>query len=1017
MGRAAAAWVTAMKYAFDEWILDLDAFELRRDGEQIPLQPKVFDVLRHLVEHRDRVVPKSELLDQVWPDVHVNDNAVTWCITHLRKALGQERGQKKPIETVHGRGYRFTAGVHRADPAGPATIPPGPPPAPSSEAKGPTGGEPFVGRDGILGQLRKALEQARDGHGSVVVLSGEAGIGKTRCATELTAHAATLGVPAWSARCFEREGQPPFWAWLQLLRRAAGTLPDEDPRAQELAALMQELAPIDADEQEKAAADRFWLHDRMHGLLLQLGREPHLLVIDDVQWADAASWEQLTFAAPDLRSTHLLVLVTLREPITDERVERELRKLRRHAEVIQLSGLSEADVERYLDALGDGQQQDPTLGRALYSRTGGNPLFIKETLRWLKSRHNAEKRPARGEFELPDVARTAVRDRLASTSGHVREVLNRASVAGTSFDVRLLRGDDDRLDDILDTLDEATRLGLLERLSQTRFRFTHDLAREVIYDDLEGGERRAHHLVVGTAMQQFAELENRWSELAFHFNRALPHGDPEAAASAARRAARAAFSVHAHADAARYIGWALEAYDLAGDLRPDERIELLLQLGGALRASGDSGGSRKRLMAALALARKQQRHDLVPRIVSRLRPTFAMASVPDPVLLDALEEGLTEVGDRDPLTRMRLLGQLARLPPYAYDMEKSKAMAAEGLALARTLPGPQATMEALHASLHALSGPDDVDALLEATDELARLDEGGPLTLLAHDAVMARLQALVLRGDMTAAYRELEKYGARAERLGLTEGGWLHQRMLAQREYHEGRFDEAAARYERLRERGLQLRLNYATGFYLVQIGQVIQARENMARILPEVRKNRSPSQSVTPTGEAALLAMETEAGIGERSRGHYERIADGNFEDIPRDLAWLVTLCHLATVARGYGDVPRMQRLYEMLQPYGAFNTPSYLLLCEGSVAHFLGILAGALGETAAAVAHLEQAIAHNEAMGFVPFALRSTVELAAALAESDRDRSRDLAGQALKAAEELGMKPLAQRARALTD
>jgi hypothetical protein len=778
---------------------------------------------------------------------------------------------------------------------------------------------------------------------------------------------------------------------------------------------MQKLAPGDAGEQHAAAADRFWLHDRMHALLQQIGRDPHLLVIDDVQWADAASWEQLTFAAPDLRSSHLLVLVTLREPVTDEHIKRELRKLRRHAEVIQLGGLSEADVERYLDALGEEQRQDPTLGHTLFTRTGGNPLFIKETLRWLQSRQNPGERPARGEFELPDVARTAVRDRLSSTSPHVREVLDRASVAGTSFDVRLLRADDERIDDILDTLDEAARLGLLERLSQTRFRFTHDLAREAIYDDLDGGERRAHHLAVGIAMQEFAELENRWSELAFHFNRALPLGDPETAAGAARRAARAALSVHAHADAARYIGWALEAHDLGGDLRPDERIELLLQLGGSLRASGHSSGSRKRLMEALALARKQRRHDLVPRIVSRLRPTFAMASVPDPVLVDALEEGLAEVGDRDPLTRMRLLGQLARLPPYAYDMEKSKAMAAEGLALARTLPGPQATMEALHASLHGLSGPDDVDALLEAADELARLDEGGPLTLLAHDGMMARMQALVLRGDMTAAYRELEKYSARAEHLGLTEAGWLHQRMLAQREYHEGRFDEAAARFERLRERGLQLRLNYATGFYLVLIGQVIQARENMAHILPDVRKNSAAGQAVSPTGEAALLAMETEAGIGERSRGHYERIADAEFENIPRDLAWLVTLCHLATVARGYGDVPRMRRLYEMLRSYGAFNTPSYLLLCEGSVAHFLGILAGALGKAEAAGEHLEQAIAHNEAMGFVPFALRSRVELAALLVSSDRDRSRALAEHALKAAEELGMEPLAGRARAL--
>jgi hypothetical protein len=324
-------------------------------------------------------------------------------------------------------------------------------------------------------------------------------------------------------------------------------------------------------------------------------------------------------------------------------------------------------------------------------------------------------------------------------------------------------------------------------------------------------------------------------------------------------------------------------------------------------------------------------------------------------------------------------------------------------------------MEALHASLHGLSGPDDIDALLSATDELARLDDGGTLTVLALDARLARVQALVLRGNMPAAYRELEAYGTRAEQLGLTEAGWLHQRMLAQREYQEGRLSEAMEGYERLRQRGLRVRLNYANMFYAILVGGVLAMRQDMAPILTEIRKRQDPTRPNTPSGQASLLAMEAEAGVGQRTRGEYERIASEGFADIPKDLAWLQTLCNLATVARVHEDRPRMERLRTLLTPYARFNTPTYLLLCQGSVAHFLGRLAATLGDEEEAAQMLELAVDHNLEMGFTPFAARSRVALAELLARSAPERARRIAREALSTAEAIGMVPLAARARAV--
>ncbi|MCZ7528530.1 MAG: alpha/beta fold hydrolase [Acidimicrobiia bacterium] len=100
-----------MRYRFDDYLLDTSRFELRRDGEPVHVEPQVFDVLAHLVEHRDRVVPKPELLDAVWGDQFVSESALTTRLKQLRKAVGDSGSEQRIVRTVHGRGYQFVAAV------------------------------------------------------------------------------------------------------------------------------------------------------------------------------------------------------------------------------------------------------------------------------------------------------------------------------------------------------------------------------------------------------------------------------------------------------------------------------------------------------------------------------------------------------------------------------------------------------------------------------------------------------------------------------------------------------------------------------------------------------------------------------------------------------------------------------------------------------------------------------------------------------------------------------------------
>jgi len=104
-----------MRYVFGDYVLDTQRAELHGAGEPIKLRRKVFQVLAYLVAHRDRVVPKQEILEHLWPDQFVGDAALKSCITALRKALGEEGRTPRFVRTLHGQGYRFVAAVEEQE--------------------------------------------------------------------------------------------------------------------------------------------------------------------------------------------------------------------------------------------------------------------------------------------------------------------------------------------------------------------------------------------------------------------------------------------------------------------------------------------------------------------------------------------------------------------------------------------------------------------------------------------------------------------------------------------------------------------------------------------------------------------------------------------------------------------------------------------------------------------------------------------------------------------------------------
>ena len=192
-----------MLYSFGDYVLDTARQELQHAGTPVQLRRKAFQVLAYLLAHRERVVPKQELLEQLWPDPFVGDEALTSCVRTLRQVLGERGRTPRFLRTVHGQGYHFVALVEVREPL------PADGPAPLSVSSQYTGRRtvPLVGREQELTYLHGWLTQARRSVRQMVFITGEAGLGKTTLVEAFLAELGNHG-PLWIGygQCVEHYG-------------------------------------------------------------------------------------------------------------------------------------------------------------------------------------------------------------------------------------------------------------------------------------------------------------------------------------------------------------------------------------------------------------------------------------------------------------------------------------------------------------------------------------------------------------------------------------------------------------------------------------------------------------------------------------------------------------------------------------------------------------------------------------------------------------------------------------------
>ena len=880
----------------------------------------------------------------------------------------------------------------------------------------------FVGREAELAALRAGLDAALAGHGSLFLLVGEPGIGKSRLAEELTRQARVRGARVLVGRCWEAGGAPAYWPWVQSLRAYLRESETDELRSQ-LGPGASDLAPILPELREQfpdlpapsleAEGARFRLFDALTGFLKNAANaRPLVIVLDDLHAADAPSLLLLQYLTRELGDGRLLVLglyrdvdPTLREPLAQTLAELVREPVTRK---ISLTGLAPGDVGNFIELTTD-TTPTPGLLDAIQQDTGGNPLFVGEIVRLLA----AEGRLGEPDFRLsiPEGVREAIKrrvQRLGQDSGHL---LTLASVLGREFDLQAVACVSGRsVGHVLSVLDEAMAERIVDEVpsGHGRLRFAHVLIRDTLYEDLTPARRMQLHRQAGEALEHIhaANLEQHLAEAALHFFASVPVGTADKAIEYASRAGDRAASLLAYEEAIRL-------YKMALTLIEDDssRCDVLLALGDAQARSGDTPASKTTFREAAELAgRLGLAVHLGRAALGYGGRMFWDVSRDDAHLTPLLERAIAALDDEDSALRVRLLARLAGGPlrDVRFAPERRRSLSAEALTIARRSGDASALAYGLAGYIAAHHSPVHTRDQVELATELIEVAHASGDLERAVEAHEHRFEARLELGDMAGVDADLAAMIELASQLRQPSQDWFVTEIRAHHALLVGRFSEAESLTAEARRLGERAQAWSAEVSFRLQTYTLRREQGRLAETLEMVRASVDKYPTY-PMWRCVLAQVTAELELVE-SREHFALLEKDNFSMLPFDETWLVSMGLLAEAAWSLGHATGAIQLYPRLLPYAdrvAVSTPE---ISTGSVSRYLGLLAATTKRWDEATRHFDEAIEVNTRIGALPWLVYTKRNFANMLnergARDDAKRAGTLECSALALAEKLGMR-----------
>jgi class 3 adenylate cyclase/tetratricopeptide (TPR) repeat protein len=894
----------------------------------------------------------------------------------------------------------------------------------------------FVGRVHELALLLERWELAKAGEGQIVLISGEAGIGKSRLIRALADRLREEPHVLWRLQCSPYNPNSALFPVIQSLYRAIELRPVDtaDDRLDKLERMLREtgenvatLAPIYAELLSFDMAGRYVRREMrpqelksltlgalIDRCLLTAAKAPLLLIVEDAHWIDPTTRELIEQTIARIGSARVLTLVS-------HRPEWQTDWASTYGQVMPLSlgRLAKPQVAELVESM-VGRQADETLIAEVTSRTDGVPLFVEELTRSLVERRTG----ARTEpIEIPATLHGSLMARLDRLPAIAKETIQVASVIGREFSrdmvARVCHRYRAEIDAAVDELITA-RLVLKGGWSTDTVTFRHALIQDTAYDSLLRSKRQRYHEIIAQMLVEISpETAKTQPELiAHHLTEA---GLPGQALPLWRRAGERALARFANDEAVKHFEKAIE---VAGQL-PDVHARACavlaeeIRLGQAQATAGRPLEAMATFQGAAELARHANDISALHTCALGFDNAEFLSNEPLDKSVALLNEVLSLLPEGDGHERCQTMTRLARAHAMLGKTENAEQLGRATTEMARRLRDDRSLTEVL---IHDFLVPRPISAA-QMQAKLARLDELVAAAQRIDDdpGLLGRAFSLEIYlsaefGDRARMDSALAKYESRSEGRHYYLDRWISRHGRAMQAILDGDFVRAERLAEEAHEMGQRSQGQLVEGVYGMQMFTIRREQGRLPEVAPVIKRllEDDPHE---PAWRPGFALIASDLGYKESAHRVLEALAATGFE-FAFDAKRSTTLAYLAEVCASLGDQARAEMLYRLLEPYRDMTiTTGILTVCYGSAGRYLGLLATTLAAWDKAEEHFEAALQVNGSMGALPWLAHTQWDYARMLRRrgrvADLERSEVLLSEAWTTANRLDMVALKSRLR----
>ena len=827
--------------------------------------------------------------------------------------------------------------------------------------------EDVVGRDRLLAQLAALVDRAAAGERQTVVLSGEAGIGKTALLRVAASEAEARGASVGWGPCIDVDGAPGYWPWSQLLNglvRAIG-VDGARQRAGDDASLLATISPSFGASSPGEVSDRarLLLWDATVRWLDTLAEEaPLVVVLDDVQWADESSLGLLDFVSRSQQRARVCVIGAYRHDELSPESRDRIDPIVGRADHLHLDGLDVDAVDALVQRVA-GRTVDRQLVETIHRRTGGHPLFVRELA--LLVDH-----PEGGAEDIPSAVRDAIERRTARLAPETLAVLEVAALVGAEL--------------VPDVVAAALGIPVVEVERATgpaidagvlaagthRTRFAHDLIRESILARVDPARRTRLHQAIGTALEDRVVRAGDVApaELAAHYTNAVALDGPERACHWALEAAATDRAGLAFVEAAAHLRRLRAAIADAGVVLDDHRLcDVLVAEADCQARAGSTLDARGLLHKAHEVAHRSSDGARIARVALATAQLGARFATRRDNIVAELDGALTLIADTDADLEALVAATLARELQHsvAEDRPRAHPLSEHALELGRRSGNPGTLATCLLARHDVLWNPGHAAERAEVAREIidvAQRADDDERQAEGH-LLLANAQLEQASGAFEVA---LEACLAILDRLDQPRHRYTAQTRRACIALLRGDLDDATERIESAALLGERIREPDTGNVRMSQRLELVRARDDPGELTAFAAEAVAHWTGAPVHAHAVAAGFYASADDLDAARHHLATVVDLGGWQSDRSYLWSVYVRELAHAAMALADRALCTQLLDDLRPLvTSCGVNGAMVAFAGSHAHTAGLLAATLHQTDLARSLLHQAHAAYQRLG----------------------------------------------------